>query len=487
MRQTIFDRHPHSMLTMGLTSARNALGALFVFLMAASVISGIDTSIVNTVLPEISMDLDMDVSYSSMVTIAYVTPVAALLLPLTKVADRRGIRRIFAVGTLVFMAASVCCAISWSGESLIAFRLIQGIGAAMVVSTTPLMVVRLFPDTHHGRGMGAIAAGNGLASIAGPPLGGFVADLLSWQWVFLINVPICLALLVASQRLLPEEPTHPDSADLPDGASVALLVAGASAGMVSLYLFIDTHQDWMWLVATMIVAVLLISLAFIRSARAGKPLLDLELLMTRRFLAVTLIFLLSTMMGAGTMYLLPYYLSIEEGMTSAAIGLLMGMASLVTVASTVPTGWWCDHRGCYAPAGLALGLRVLFSLMFAAIDPSLGMVYLVFAVLTLGLSFGISGTSQSARLIEESPRKFVAEAGSVAMLVNYVGYALGIAMFALIFMAVTGVHSDPSMTDAPTFLEGFQGACLVGAAVAAVALTLSLAIRPEKVEVQRDG
>lgn len=459
----------------GCTPTGKGVGPLIAFIVAASIIEGIDTSIVNTVLPRMSSDLGMGVSYSSMVTIAYVAPIAALLLPLAKTADRTGIRRMFVAGTAVFLIGSLGCVASWSGEALIASRLVQGVGAAMMVSTTPLMVVRLLPETYHGRGMGSIAAGNGLAAIVGPPAGGLIADLLSWEWIFLINIPICLGLLAASGRLLPRDEPRPVRA--PDALSSALLVAGVSVAMASLYLYVDLHPHWTWLLAAAAVSAGLVALAFNRSAGSDAPLLDPGLFGSRRFIAVTVVFLLSTMMGAGTMYLLPYYLDVEEGMGSAAVGLMMAVASVVTVAATIPTGRWCDRRGCYAPAALALGLRVMFSLMFAAMDPSLGMAFLVFAMISMGLSFGISGTSQSARMIEDAPPRFAAEAGSMAMLVNYVGYALGVAVCALVFLTVTG-DSDPGAVGSSLFLDGFHAACLVCAAIAVVALAVSLAVRP---------
>ena len=127
----------------------------------ATVIDGMDASVVNVVLPDMAAELGMTVSSSAFVSVAYLIPIAGLCLALSKVADCGDIRRMFAVGTTIFMAASVGCAQSPGHESLIFFRLVQGLGAAFMVASTPIMVVRLLPEDHRGRGMACIAAGTG--------------------------------------------------------------------------------------------------------------------------------------------------------------------------------------------------------------------------------------------------------------------------------------------------------------------------------------
>ena len=113
----------------------------------ATVIDGMDASVVNVVLPDMAAELGMTVSSSAFVSVAYLIPIAGLCLALSKVADCGDIRRMFAVGTTIFMAASVGCAQSPGHESLIFFRLVQGLGAAFMVASTPKMVVRLLPRT----------------------------------------------------------------------------------------------------------------------------------------------------------------------------------------------------------------------------------------------------------------------------------------------------------------------------------------------------
>ena len=460
-----------------MTDAKTQTGAVMALIVLATVVDGMDASIVNVVLPDISRELGMSVSSSAFVSVAYLIPIAGLCLAFSKLAERADIRRMFLVGTAVFSLASLGCSTSSSEWMLVLMRFVQGIGATFMVATTPIMVVRLLPEDHRGRGMGAIAAGSGISVIIGPTVGGLIGDMLSWHWVFLINIPLGIALAAAAMALLPR--SEPGTrARLPDVPAMLLMFLGMGLVMVSLYGFIDGYLPGPAVVAALAVGCALVIASVLRSGRSDDPLVHLDLLRDRRFATVTLIFMASTMMGAGVMYLLPYYLSMAEGMSPFQTGLLLAGASVITVAMTFPTGRWCDRRGCRIPASLALALRVAFSAMLAVVDPALGMGYILLALAIMGMSFGISGTSQSTRMLEESPDEYSGEAGSMAMMINYVGYAFGLVAFAIVFMLLNpGGGMDFDLMGEDQFMAGFHGACLFGSVLAAVALAASLAVR----------
>ena len=140
---------------------RPAMWAVMALILLATIIDGMDSSIVNVVLPVISKDLGMSVSSGAMVSVAYLVPIAGLCLAFSKMAERVNVRRMFLIGTTVFLIASVGCALSPDAVTLVVMRFVQGIGATFMVATTPIMVVRLLPEDHRGRGMACIAAGTG--------------------------------------------------------------------------------------------------------------------------------------------------------------------------------------------------------------------------------------------------------------------------------------------------------------------------------------
>lgn len=453
-----------------------AMWAVMTLILLATIMDGIDSSIVNVILPTISEDLGMSVSSSAMVSVAYLVPIAGLCLAFSKLAERVNVRRMFLVGTTVFLIASVGCALSPDAVTLVVMRFVQGIGATFMVASTPIMVVRLLDEDHRARGMGCIAAGSGISVIAGPTVGGILGDIFSWHAVFLINIPICLVIIAATAVLLPAMEPERGRRLLPDIPSVLLMSFGMGLVMVGLYGFTEGIIPDAGSVALCILGTVLILCSFLRSGRAEDPLIHIELLRDRRFSIVTIVFLLSTMAGAGVMYVLPYYMQIVEGFTAAGTGLILAGASAVTVLVTVPTGRWCDRKGCRTPASVSLVLRIVFSAMLAMIDPVLGVAYLGIAILIMGVSFGISGTSQSARMVEESPEEYAGEAGSMAMTVNYVGYALGLAAFAIVFSLMGPGSSDMTSMSQDSFMEGFGGSCWFSLVLSVAALIGSVAV-----------
>ena len=444
-------------------------------ILLATIVDGMDSSIVNVVLPAISEDLGMSVSSSALVSVAYLVPIAGLCLAFSKLAERVNVRRMFLAGTTVFLIASVGCAASPSEEFLVVMRFVQGIGATFMVASTPIMVVRLLDEDRRGRGMGCIAAGSGISVIIGPTVGGILGDLFSWHAVFLINIPICALIVLATLVILPRTDGEPGRR-FPDVPSVALMFAGMGLVMMGLYGFTESILPDAVTATVCVIGGALVLGSFIVSGRSRDPLVHMELLRSRRFSTVTLVFLLSTMAGAGVMYVLPFYMQSVQGLTAAETGMILAGASIITVVATVPTGRWCDSRGCRTPASISLVLRMVFAAMLGYIDPSLGMAYLAVALAVLGISFGISGTSQSTRMVEESPEEYAGEAGSMAMTVNYVGYALGLALFAIVFSLFGTGTVDVASMDVSDCLDGFHGSCWFSLLLSAVALVGSLAV-----------
>ncbi len=443
-------------------------------ILIATIIDGMDTSIVNIILPQIAKDLGMSISESSFIVISYMIPIAGLCLFFGKLADRVNLRVFFVTGTVIFMLASIACALSADSNMILISRFVQGFGAAFMLASTPIMVVRLLPEDARGRGMGIIAAGTGAASILGAPLGGILEELLSWHWTFLINIPFCIVLILLSMKVLPGGKPVSESVGMVDPKAVITMFLGMGLMMLSLYTYIDGLVElWLMAIGLAVSVILLMSTAYL-SSHSEHPLVDRRMIMSLRFNKVSLVFLLSTMVGAGAIYLLPFYFHTVQEWDTLTTSIVMAISSILAVVTATPTGKWCDSRGCRTPASLALALRVLFSLGFMLLSPALGLIYVLILMVTMGISFGISGTSQSTRMIVESPEGLEGDAGVVAMLVNYVGYALGVALFAMVFSFMV---PDIEMVGPSQFLDGFHWSMAFAMVISIVALSLSLAVK----------
>src|SRR5919106_5801613 len=170
------------------------------WILAASILGSsmafVDGTVVNVALPVLQQDLDATATDVQWVVEGYLLTLSALLLLGGSLADRFGRRRVFATGVLLFAAASVGCGIAPSADWLIASRVIQGIGGALLVPTSLALLGAGFPPERRGRAIGRWSAFSAVAAGVGPVLGGWLVQVGSWRWVFWINVPIAVVTLV---------------------------------------------------------------------------------------------------------------------------------------------------------------------------------------------------------------------------------------------------------------------------------------------------
>jgi EmrB/QacA subfamily drug resistance transporter len=268
------------------TAAESAVGArhrwkvLAVVSVAVFVVS-LDLFIVNIAFPDIQADFGgTSVSSLSWVLNAYAIVFAALLVPAGRIADRIGRRRGFLVGLTIFLVASALCGLAPSVETLVAARVIQALGAALLMPTSLALLLPEFPPEQRAVAIGIWAAVGGVAAAFGPPIGGLLVQG-SWRLVFLVNIPVALGALYYAVRLLKE--SHDPSDRWPDLLGTVLLAAGI--GLLSLGLV--KAEEWGWgdprTLGAFAVAAVSLALFWIRCARHPLPVVDLAMLRVRSF------------------------------------------------------------------------------------------------------------------------------------------------------------------------------------------------------------
>ncbi|HEX8068030.1 MAG TPA: MFS transporter [Thermoleophilaceae bacterium] len=243
-------------------------------------ISILDLFIVNVAFPDISRDFsDATLSSLSWVLNAYTIVFAALLVPLGKLGDVVGRKKVFQIGLVVFVAGSGLCAAAPGHESLIAARVLQGVGAAAITPNSLGLVLPMFPAGQRAAAIGAWAALGGVGAAMGPPLGGLLTEL-SWRWIFVVNIPIGLVTVLVVQRRLQE--LRDPRALLPD--AVGSVLAVATVGLLVLGL-VKGH-DWSWderSLGCFAAAVVIGALFVLRSLRHRAPVIELDLFRSPAF------------------------------------------------------------------------------------------------------------------------------------------------------------------------------------------------------------
>jgi EmrB/QacA subfamily drug resistance transporter len=414
------------------------------------VLSSLDLFVVNIALPSIATGLhSSSVSELSWILNSYAIVFAALLVPAGRIADRTSRKGGFLVGVAVFLLASAACALSTSVPMLVGFRVVQAIGAAILVPTSLSLVLAAYPPQRRAAAVRVWATAGSIAVAIAPVVAGPLV-LISWRWVFIINLPIGIATLVLGWRLLPSPEVEHEPA--PDALGAGLLMAGIAA----LTLALVQGGSWGWssgrVVGLLLAAAVSTAVFVRRSARHPSPVLDIGLLRSRDFAVASLsAMLISAALAAfllsGVLWVQDVWhwsalrsgLSIAPGPAlvpfwSIAAGKLIprfGPRPVVIAGALVfaaALGWWALAMGLHPDyVGGMLGGTALTGVGIGLTIPTL---------------FGVAASSLP-------PQRFATGSGAVNM-IRQVGLAVGVA----VLVAVVGTPR-PGSGELTAFRHGW--------------------------------
>lgn len=446
-----------------------------------AVMDGLDGSIVNVALPAIAADFCTDTGTIAWVIITYLLMMAGLLIVFGKIADRGLMKTIFICGLIVFTLGSAACGLSSGLSLLLASRIVQGTGAAMIAAVAPLLCVRCLPPRMLGAALGVLTATSSLGLAAGPAIGGILTHFLSWHWIFLINIPIGIAGILFARTVIPEDCPVEDTTPV-DTAGAAALFGAMVFGIFALEEVAALGiSDPLVLISTLL-CMIFTALFIIRELRTPVPLMNIRIFRRWQFTAVVTAFLLINVIFMGVIYLLPFYLSAEMQFDMATSGMYLLIPPLITGIISIPFGRLSDRYGRRGFVMAACVLLIACNGIFARIVPGSGVIPLVFGLVLMGAVFGIAGGPASSRIIETAP-KGEEGIGSLLMLTTiYFGGVLGTAVYATVFTFATASGGVVAFTDLDpaTFLAGFHFTISIGLILSVLPLVLSAIVQDEK-------
>jgi EmrB/QacA subfamily drug resistance transporter len=395
---------------------------------AGAFLAFLDTTIVNIAFPDISASFpDADRAALSWVLDGYFVVIAALLVPAGGLADRFGHKRIFLIGVAVFTVASLLCAIAPSLEALIGARVLQGAGAALIAPASLAIVLDSFPPERRAAGVGLWGAAAAAAAAVGPTLGGALVELSDWRLVFLVNLPLGVAIVWFGVRALRErEVLDSHLPDLPGAALLALSLALLTLGIVE-------GNEWGWAapatLACFVGAGVLLAAVVARSRSHPRPIVEPELFADRAFRIGNLGTLLFSAAFFSIVLGNVLFLTSIWGYDLLTAGLAVLPGPLWTTAVAGPAGRLADrfgHRAVIVPGALltAAGIMVLRS---AGAEPDWVDVWLPGATLT-GIGIGLAFPVLGAAAVRDIPVDRFATASAVNAAFRQVGAVLGTAL-----------------------------------------------------------
>ncbi len=346
----------------------------------------IDTTIVSVANPKIMDGLDTDINSVLWVTSAYLLAYAVPLLITGRLGDRFGPKNVYLVGLAIFTLASAWCGFSGTIGVLIAARVVQGLGAALMTPQTMAVITRIFPPDRRGAAMGLWGSVAGIATLVGPILGGVLVDGLGWEWIFFVNVPVGVVGFVLAMIFVPALPTHAHRFDV-------LGVVLSAVGMFLLVFGIQEGETYDWGVITgpitvwsLIIAGVVVLAAFVawQARGRGEPLLPLGLFRDRNFTlanaAITTIGFTVTSMSLP----LVFYLQTVRGFTPTQSALMLVPMAVISTALAPFVGRSIDRVNpkYYAIAGtLLLAIALVWYAVLLTPDVAWGWLLLPSALM----------------------------------------------------------------------------------------------------------
>jgi EmrB/QacA subfamily drug resistance transporter len=418
------------------------------------IMATLDMSVVNIALPTLQRAFGAGLSTVEWVALAYSLTITGLLLAGGRLADARGRRGVYGAGLVLFTVASGLCGAAPTVEALIALRVLQGVGAALLSGNGSALLVQSFPQEQRGRALGAFGAMVGVGLAVGPPLGGLLVARASWRWIFLVNLPLGLLAWNMLRRRVPPDPEMPATAARASslfGFGVWPFVWAGALAALSLALTRGPESGWgdpVVLASAAVGAALLA--AFLASQRtAAEPLLPLDLVVGPLGAAVALTFfgqILSVSVG----FHMPLVLEETGGLSPAQSGAWLSVLPLAALVCAPIAGRLADRIGARAltTAGMTLTAVGFWFLARLGAMPAGGRLAAGLAL--VGMGQGLFAVPNASSLLSLVPAERLGLASGLQGTTRNLGIAAGVAFTGAFVTARYHSHAGAALRlDAP--------------------------------------
>ncbi|MFQ5341914.1 MAG: DHA2 family efflux MFS transporter permease subunit, partial [Anaerolineae bacterium] len=412
------------------------------------------------------------------VVLAFLLGMTTLMLSVGRLADMIGKKRIFTAGLALFTTASALCGLSPSVYALIAFRLLQSVGAAMVVALGIAIVTETWPPEERGMAIGVAGGTVSLGIVVGPTLGGLLITTLGWRAIFYVNVPLGAVAILMVLRYVPDlRPTR--SGETFDYLG-AFVIGG---GLLALSLALTVGQNLGFgdvRILTLLSIALVAGIAFVRiEQRAEHPMLDFSLFHVPQFSLNLLTGLLTFMAISGVIFLVPFYLDLVLQLPIAQIGVLMAIVPVVLAALGPVAGSLSDRFGTRPVSVVGLGLLIIGYLASSTVTANTTPFGFVLRMLPVGMGMGVFQSPNNSAIMGSAPRSRLGVASGTLSMTRTLGQTTGVAVLGAVFASrldhYAATHVDITTASATALVLALEDQFHLAAALIVFSLAVALA------------
>ena len=432
-----------------------------------------DSSIVNVTLPLLSSIFKVDIPTIGWVAIAYQLASTSTLGTFGRMTDVFGRRFIYLSGFAVFVLGSALCGLAGGALTLILFRVLQGVGSAMLVANSMALVTGVFPSQQRGTAIGFLETSVSAAFTIAPTLGGFLQTWLGWRSVFYVNVPIGLVGLALAYVIIADPPRESGRRPLDLPGALCLSVSLASLLLMLTRGFGEdaASGDFRWLAVPGVVFLILFVVV---ENRTTDPTIDLALFRGRVFAGANAAKVFAYCAMSSVTFLMPFYLEQALGFSPTQTGLGMTALPVALGLGSMIGGPLSDRVGSHVLAPIGMIIAGSGAVVLTRITPAMGYPPAMIAMLLVGLGMGLFIVPNDSAIMGAAPRDKLGVASGILATTRNLGLSSGIAFAATLLAARVQVYTAVAASSVIPFVAAYRDVYAITIGLCALAMVLSL-------------
>lgn len=447
-------------------------------ILLGSFMAVLDSTMVNIALPTITVDYKVSLAQSQWTITGYLLAMTGLFVFFGKASEYTGKVKLFVAGWAIFTLSSLACGFAPGLDALIAFRIVQGIGASMLSAVGGALIFEAFPHQERGKAMGLFGVVFGIGAVVGPGLGGFIVDNLGWQYIFLINVPIGVILLACAFKYMKIPEMTVPKLDMDWIGAMTLCIS-----IVTLMLFCNEVAKGLTITTSMAAYAAIAMISFIlfifRESTCKKPLIDLSIFRNKQFTLpiISGLFMFTAISIGNT--LTPFYFEGVMGYTASQVGIISMVVPLFMMFTAPINGILYDRHHWKYSAGSGALLYFVGFVMFGYGLLTINLWLIIAAFIIRGIGGGIFSSPNSIETMSVLPREKTALASSVSSTAMFLSVMLGVAFsstFLTLDLSASG-YNGPIFLAGSSLLASSIGLITLGAGALLIASAAASVLR----------